>query len=55
MSVYDIEEVIEYSNDLKRAWRDKDDTDEFNQAVMRLCDAVQQLSVIDDFKEIGDE
>jgi len=55
MDEFDINEVLEYANDLKREYADKEDVDNFNQAVMRLKDAVQNLTVIDSFDEIREE
>lgn len=55
MDEYSLNEVLEYADDLKREFNDKNDVDAFNQAVMRLCSAVQNLSCIDSFREIRDE
>ena len=49
---YEILEVLEYAEDLKNAYAHKDDIEEFNQAVMRLADSVQNIHVIDDFNEL---
>jgi len=52
MEEYDLNEVFEYADDLKRAYESKDDVEEFNQAVMRLRDVAQNLSVIDSFENV---
>jgi cell fate (sporulation/competence/biofilm development) regulator YlbF (YheA/YmcA/DUF963 family) len=54
MDNYDIEEVLEYAEDLKRELKSKDDIEAFNQAVMRLSDVVQKLNCIDSFEDIRD-
>jgi len=54
MNEYTIEQVIELAEDFKREFKNKDDIDEFNQAVMRLADAVSNLHVVDSFDEIKD-
>lgn len=54
MSEYDINEVLEYAEDLKKELRSKSDIDEFNQSIMRLSDAISKLHVIDNFEEIKD-
>lgn len=52
MDEYDINEVLEYASDLKREFSSKEDLTEFNQAIMRLAEAVQKLHVVDSFDEI---
>ena len=52
MTEYDIDEVLEYAEDLRAQNTSKDNIDEFNQAIMRLADAVQNIHVVDCFGEI---
>ena len=52
MLEYEMNEVFEYANDLKREYESKDDVENYNQAIMRLRTAVEQLSCIDSFEEM---
>ena len=52
MDNYDINEVLEYAEDLKKEFRNKDDIEAFNQAIARLADAIQNLHCVDSFEDI---
>ena len=52
MNEHTLDEVIEYAKDLERELSSKDDVDSFNQAIMRLADAVSNIHVVDSFDEI---
>ena len=43
------DEVLEYAQDFKREFHSRDDVDNFNQAVIRLRDAVDNINCIDSF------
>jgi hypothetical protein len=55
MDEYNINDVLECADALKIEYRTKDDVEAFNQAVMRLRDAAQHLTIIDSFDDIKEQ